>query len=186
MNGMCECYACHRRVPTPQAHRVSIDRETGHSSGGFRFGLRGASFYTGRTYYAKQDVWVCHDCYLAKRNVNRRAVAVGVLLAGVVLVVQISQAGRTERDIQQSQATNQASAAPKETISVQNRLIELGYLAGTADGAWGPRSRTALRAFKVANGLAADDKWDEFASKRLFSAAAARAPAPTAGRSEQP
>jgi Putative peptidoglycan binding domain len=156
MNGMCECYACHRRVPTPQAHRVSIDRETGHSSGGFRFGLRGASFYTGRTYYAKQDVWVCHDCYLAKRNVNRRAVAVGVLLAGVVLVVQISQAGRTERDIQQSQATNQASAAPKETISVQNRLIELGYLAGTADGAWGPRSRTALRAFKVANGLAAE------------------------------
>jgi peptidoglycan hydrolase-like protein with peptidoglycan-binding domain len=104
--------------------------------------------------------------------------------------------------LQQSQASNQASAvparnptadlvqdsakqavpSPKQTIGVQNRLIELGYLAGTADGAWGPRSRTALRAFKVANGLAADDTWDKLASEQLFSAAAARAPAPTAGR----
>jgi peptidoglycan hydrolase-like protein with peptidoglycan-binding domain len=103
-------------------------------------------------------------------------------------VIQISQAQRTGPDIQQSQANpgqdlaKQDVPSPKETISVQNRLIELGYLAGTADGAWGPRSRTALRAFKVANGLAADDTWDKLASERLFSAAAARAPAPTAGR----
>jgi len=171
----------------------------GYSSGSIGFSLRGARFYTGRTYYTKQDVWLCHFCNLARaqqiaqQKKRSQAVAAAVLIIGllafaVVQISQISQARRTEPNIQQSQANlvqdsaKQAVPSPNETISVQNRLIELGYLAGTADGAWGPRSRTALRAFKVANGLVADDKWDEPASKRLFSTAAARAPAPTAGR----
>lgn len=39
---------------------------------------------------------------------------------------------------------------------LQNRLITLGYLAGTADGKFGVKTSLALIAFQKANGLAAD------------------------------
>jgi hypothetical protein len=60
---------------------------------------------------------------------------------------------------------------------VQRRLTELGFLLGTANGTWGPRSRQALRDFRVAQGLGNSDTWDEKAEQALFSPAAARAPA---------
>lgn len=47
-----------------------------------------------------------------------------------------------------------------DAISIQSKLSESGYYRGTGDGTWGPASQTALRDFKVANGLAADDGWD--------------------------
>ena len=40
--------------------------------------------------------------------------------------------------------------------TLQNRLIELGYLAGTADGTFGSSTRTALVAFQTANNLTRD------------------------------
>jgi hypothetical protein len=55
--GTCECFICYRRVPKPEARRIAINRERGHSSGSFRFSRNSTSYYTGRTYYAKQDVW---------------------------------------------------------------------------------------------------------------------------------
>jgi len=138
--GMCECYACYRRVPKLGARRISIDREKGYSSGSIGFSLRGARFYTGRTYYAKQDVWLCHFCYLARAQQiaqqKKRAVAAAALIVGVLVLAVV---------LQQSQASNQASAVPArnptadlvqdsakqavplpyETTVVQNRLIEL-------------------------------------------------------------
>jgi peptidoglycan hydrolase-like protein with peptidoglycan-binding domain len=65
---------------------------------------------------------------------------------------------------------------PSDIKAAQSRLIELGFLEGPADGVWGTKSRTALRAFKIANGLAADDKWDDLVNGRLYSAQAARSP----------
>ena len=53
---------------------------------------------------------------------------------------------------------------------VQQRLIDLGYLFGAADGAWGPRSRKALQDFRVANGIGDNDTWDEATQERLFTA----------------
>jgi len=65
---------------------------------------------------------------------------------------------------------------------VQRRLTDLGFLVGTANGTWGPRSRQALRDFRGAQGLGQSDTWDEKAQQALFSPAAARAPAaPAAG-----
>jgi len=57
---------------------------------------------------------------------------------------------------------------------VQRRLIELGFLFGTADGHWGPRSEKALRDFRSAQGIGNSDTWEK-AQQDLFSAAAARA-----------
>ena len=42
---------------------------------------------------------------------------------------------------------------------VQRRLQDLGYYAGAIDGLWGPRSRAALKTFKIAVGLPRDSRW---------------------------
>jgi peptidoglycan hydrolase-like protein with peptidoglycan-binding domain len=98
-------------------------------------------------------------------------------------------------------------AQVEDAKRVQRRLIDLGFLFGTADGNWGPRSRGALRDFRGAQGLGTQglgtqalgtqalgtqalgtqalgtqalgnsDTWDEKTQQDLFSAAAARAPA---------
>jgi peptidoglycan hydrolase-like protein with peptidoglycan-binding domain len=51
---------------------------------------------------------------------------------------------------------------------VQQRLMELGYYPGRGDGSWGAASRTALRSFKAANGLPADEEWNAMAEAVLF------------------
>ena len=58
---------------------------------------------------------------------------------------------------------------------VQQRLIDLGFLFGAADGVWGPRSRRALKDFRIANGLGDSDTWDEVAQERLLTAPDANA-----------
>jgi peptidoglycan hydrolase-like protein with peptidoglycan-binding domain len=60
---------------------------------------------------------------------------------------------------------------------VQQRLSELGFLSGPADGVWGPRSRSALGRFRIANQLASDDTWDERTQRELFATSAAPASA---------
>ncbi len=70
---------------------------------------------------------------------------------------------------------------------VQEVLIELGYLKGTADGNYGDKTVAAVKAFQKANGLTADGVAGEETQKVLFSgnakAATAKAtatPTPTA------
>ena len=58
---------------------------------------------------------------------------------------------------------------------VQQRLIDLGFLFGVADGRWGPRSRQALQEFKAANGIGDTDTWDEATQERLLTAPDAKA-----------
>ena len=53
---------------------------------------------------------------------------------------------------------------------VQQRLIDLGFLFGAADGIWGQGSRRALRDFRAANGLGEGDTWDEATRERLLRA----------------
>jgi peptidoglycan hydrolase-like protein with peptidoglycan-binding domain len=78
------------------------------------------------------------------------------------------------------QGANKLNPPPSDIMAAQNRLIQLGFLSGQADGVWGTKSRTALRAFKTANGLTADDKWDDLVSGRLYSTKAARSSVPLA------
>ena len=58
---------------------------------------------------------------------------------------------------------------------VQQRLIDLGFLYGAADGVWGQRSRRALQEFRAANGIGESDTWDEATQERLLSAPDAKA-----------
>jgi hypothetical protein len=59
-------------------------------------------------------------------------------------------------------------------IDVQKRLGDLGYFRGPNNGAWGPQSRSSLRSFKLANGLADDDAFDASTASRLYSSNATR------------
>lgn len=205
--GTCECYTCYRRIPKPEAHRITIERIRGRSSGNFRISRRSTSFYTGRTYYKEQDVWLCDACYSAylskKRRQNRQLGIGAAFVFGLFAIFgAFNEKGSigTEYYPEQSQTVSSFSSTPSPTQTAdavrtinpmappapgdvrkaQNRLIELGFLIGPADGVWGNRSRMALRAFKGANDLPSDDKWDDLVNNRIYSAAAARAPLPLA------
>jgi peptidoglycan hydrolase-like protein with peptidoglycan-binding domain len=78
------------------------------------------------------------------------------------------------------QGANKLNPPPSDIMAAQNRLIELGFLKDPADGVWGTKSRTALRAFKTANGFTADDKLDDLVRGRLYSTQAVRSPLPLA------
>src|SRR5262249_9526273 len=64
----------------------------GRSSGSARFyGLKSASWTTGRTYYRKQTVWVCNECYPKfaatqfKQTLAGGAVWLGLIVGGIWL-----------------------------------------------------------------------------------------------------
>jgi hypothetical protein len=218
--GTCECFGCYRRLPKPQAYRATIERERGRSGGSIRFSKRSTSYSTGRTYYAKKDVWFCRECYAKHRagQITQSAIAAVVLIG--LIWAGTSFLSRDHSDTRQDMATPssssqsqvrspdyahpwdmaassssqsqvpaanylrpveplKASTPPlKDVAAAQKRLIELGYLAGTADGVWGVKSRASLQAFKAANSLGPDEEWDEVTSAQLFSPRAARAPIP--------
>ena len=85
----CECFCCHLRLPKPQAHKITIERETGRSSGSIRFNRRSTSYSTGRTYYAKRDVWLCESCYAEYLKRTKSRSLVSVLAIAVIILIGI-------------------------------------------------------------------------------------------------
>ncbi|MGN1020217.1 MAG: peptidoglycan-binding protein [Aristaeellaceae bacterium] len=63
--------------------------------------------------------------------------------------------------------------------AMQQRLIELGYLSGTADGIFGTKTAEAVYAFQKANGLVRDAKAGTQTLSLLYSATVSSAPTPT-------
>ncbi|NLI21131.1 MAG: SH3 domain-containing protein [Clostridiales bacterium] len=61
-----------------------------------------------------------------------------------------------------------------EVTTLQNRLIELGYLTGTADGTFGAATRTALVAFQTSNSLTRDGVAGTKTQALLYSNAAVK------------
>jgi hypothetical protein len=55
-----------------------------------------------------------------------------------------------------------------DVMRIQQRLAELGYLRSIPDGKWGSKTSAALREFKRAKGLSADDRWDPPTQAALF------------------
>lgn len=69
--------------------------------------------------------------------------------------------------------------------TLQNRLIELKYLKGTADGSFGPATETAVMLFQQASGMNPSGIADEDTLKALYSDNAAVKPGETAGKTLQ-
>jgi hypothetical protein len=53
------------------------------------------------------------------------------------------------------------TAIAQDARRIQQRLIDLGFLADIADGKWGPKSKRALTEFRKGRQLGADATWDE-------------------------
>ena len=64
-----------------------------------------------------------------------------------------------------------------EVRKMQNRLKELGYLKGSADGDFGAATEAAVKSFQAQNGLAVDGKAGTATLNKLYSANAKKAPA---------
>ncbi len=81
---------------------------------------------------------------------------------------------------------NGASLSPEDARAIQQRLIELGYLTGSADGIFGPKSESATRAFQQLHGLPVTGWIDDATRAALFSdeAAAVRPPLSTGDKGE--
>ncbi len=62
------------------------------------------------------------------------------------------------------------------TTEFQQRLIDLGYLRGTADGKWGPRSTAAMKSFQELNNLSVTGTIDDASRAVLFSDAVSALP----------
>lgn len=56
-----------------------------------------------------------------------------------------------------------------DAIWIQAKLSDLGYFSGSRNGVWGATSRSALRDFKIMNGLPENDRWDKETEQRLSS-----------------
>ena len=118
----------------------------------------------------------------ARRYMWNMGIAVAVL--GGLAIIALKSGSQNANwpstpDAQQINSVN--GSVPDDIMQVQSRLIDLGYMIGPPDGLWGNKSRQALRAFKAANGIQADDKWDSEISAKLFSTQAARSPTRAAG-----
>jgi hypothetical protein len=115
---------------------------------------------------------------------ERTIPAVSVLVADPVAAADVlgpddvlMMTGSVQRE--EAVGTMQPTSSPRRDVGVveyarevQRRLAELGYFSGTASGSWGGSSRGALRAFKVANQLPANDVWDPLTEESLFRAEA--------------
>ncbi len=76
-------------------------------------------------------------------------------------------------------------ATGSDVRKMQKRLIELGYLSGSADGDFGDATENAVRAFQRRNGLEVDGKAGEATLDKLYSSSAIAA-APTATPTAKP
>lgn len=74
-------------------------------------------------------------------------------------------------------ALRQKSETAREARTVQQRLIDLGYLRGSADGIFGERSAEALRLFQAIAGLDATGSLDDATREALFADDARAVPA---------
>jgi uncharacterized protein YecT (DUF1311 family) len=116
--GTCECYFCHIRVPKPEAYQVTIERETGRSGGSFRFysKSRSTSYSTGRTYYAKRDIWLCQNCYPIYQKRQRQRAFATVIGVGLFIGAAIWFFSSNNSPQQSSPSISVASSSPAQSI----------------------------------------------------------------------
>ena len=83
-------------------------------------------------------------------------------------------------------STLQKGSTGSEVKKLQQRLKELGYLKGSADGDFGDATEAAVRAFQAQNGLTVDGKAGSATLAKLNSSSAKKAPTVTATNTPRP
>ena len=72
-------------------------------------------------------------------------------------------------DSQTQELLDQLVASSASNADIQQRLIDLGYLQGAADGKWGPCSTAAMKSFQELNNLPVTGAADDASTAVLFS-----------------
>ena len=73
-----------------------------------------------------------------------------------------------ELDDETLSALEEMAATLENAMAVQQRLIDLSYLRGKADGIFGERSQAALKLFQTLQGLEPTGKLDDATQEKLF------------------
>jgi hypothetical protein len=111
----------------------------------------------------------------ARRSMWNMGIAAAVLGGLAIIALKSVSQNANSPSTADAQQINTSIVVPGDIMQVQSRLIDLGYMIGPPDGLWGKKSRQALRAFKAANGIQADDRWGSEISAKLFSTQARKA-----------
>src|SRR5215472_7917984 len=111
----------------------------------------------------------------ARRSMWNMGIAAAVLGGLAIIALKSVSQNANSPSTADAQQINTSIVVPGDIMQVQSRLIDLGYMIGSPDGLWGKKSRQALRAFKAANGIQADDRWGSEISAKLFSTQARKA-----------
>jgi len=83
-------------------------------------------------------------------------------------------------------STLKNGSSGSDVKKMQERLKELGYLKGTADGDFGTATETAVKNFQAQNGLAVDGVAGSATLARLYSATARKAPSAVSASTNTP
>lgn len=97
-------------------------------------------------------------------------------VATVVLQQYLFSAQAPAYDGEQDDGTLEKGDTGAAVKKLQQRLIELGYLTGKADGDFGAKTRTALEAFQAAIGLSPTGVADPDTQEYLYASTAPAAP----------
>lgn len=83
---------------------------------------------------------------------------------------EIAQTSEADEEVVEETPTSFAKGDyHDEIIKIQERLIELNYYSGTADGSFGSMTEQAIIDFQGANGITQTGEADEFTLEMLFS-----------------
>ena len=89
----------------------------------------------------------------------------------------------TPRPTQKSDNTLRLGDTGTQVVALQERMSELGYMKGSADGNYGSATEDAVRSFQKANGITDTGAADEATQRRAYSAGAIPMSTPPAGNS---
>lgn len=86
---MVECHECGELNDASNCEVRTIDVPTGKSGGSFTLGKRGKSnvilYHTGRTYYKKQNVFVCRNCVELEIKRDKQLNMIIILMAVIFI-----------------------------------------------------------------------------------------------------
>lgn len=120
---MTTCYKCGCNIPCGCGSSYQIDVATGKSGGSWSFGTRRGKggktvisprYYTGRTYYKKQTVFVCDECTSKTKQKN-----IGCFgwLVIVLLIVGIATCSSSNKpDVSVERRPDEQSASEQKVL----------------------------------------------------------------------
>ena len=125
------------------------------------------------------------NCKLARKAVDKLCADVEVQAGQKPYWFKVDESGAIAGGTVDSYTTLRKGATGTAVVTLQTRLIELGYLTGDADGKYGIATAEAVTLFQKNNGLLRDGIAGKDTQTKLYSATAVKAesatptPAPT-------